>query len=181
MKGIKKIIVTLLVLAISGFSTTAQAYVQDNWNVSPTRGTVYVSNLKTQYDLETYAKAWLKDRYGETLNIPVYLTSITPDADGVRILGNFYYYTNGKPAYIEINETIQDEVLIEKTLIHELTHYHLYRTNQVFEDGTASFSQECLDNGGATEYSDGWLISHVGNTQDTVNYELQLQQYWQYL
>jgi hypothetical protein len=122
---------------------------------------IYADNLKTDENLNKYARQWLKDNYNLILDIPInYSDSMKDDRCGyTSILDN-------KPINIKLNKQIQNvDILSEKTLIHELTHYALLKLNTQYHDETSNFTQECVKNGSNTndDYV-GLLQSHLQST-----------------
>lgn len=67
------------------------------------------------------------------------------------------------PICINIDNKYGSMAYRELTLIHELTHYHLYRTGQEFRDGTPEFIKECNLNGVYQDsvYQDVLLVGHL--------------------
>lgn len=104
----------------------------------------YAQDLKTDKDLQTYATKFLQDNYNITLEIPVTFATI----EDSNILGLFHYNKNtNKPIEIQINTAMLNDNNycghdIERTLIHELTHYSLNILNQNFKDGQETFENE---------------------------------------
>lgn len=122
---------------------------------------IYVNDLKTDEDLKTYANKWLKDNYNLTLNVPIGYSDIGGIIGGYNTISN-----NDKPIEIKINSKAKNiNLLSEKFLIHELTHYALCKLNREYHDGTESFSAECTKNGSNTcEGKVGILHSHLQST-----------------
>lgn len=106
---------------------------------------IYVENLKTDDDLKNYAIQWLKDNYNLTLDIPISYDTISGN------IGGYNTVINGKPIEIKINNKAKNiDLLAEKFLIHELSHYALCKQGKEYHDGTESFTQECIKNGSNT-------------------------------
>lgn len=121
---------------------------------------IYTNSLKTNEDLNLYATKWLKDNYNLILDIPIYYSDISGN------VGGYLTVTDGKPIDIKINKQAQSiDLLSEKLIIHELTHFALFKSNKEYHDETDSFTKECIKNGSNT--SDGYvgfLQSHLQST-----------------
>lgn len=106
---------------------------------------IYVENLKTNEDLMLYSKEFLKEQYNLDLDILVEFNS-DKEKD---IRGAFYYNIEKKEAlYIDINTNLECQHEIERTLIHELCHYALFKLGKNFDDGQEDFEVENYKNGG---------------------------------
>lgn len=123
---------------------------------------IYIENLSTDENLEKYATQWLKDNYNLELTIPIFFSS---DIDNkIEVNGRFNYKDDKN---IEINSKLKGmDLITEKVLIHELTHYALYKKTEEFTDNAQSFINECVKNGANTnDYDIGFLSSHLECTK----------------
>lgn len=115
--------------------------------------TIYVDDLKTDSDLEQYAKLFLKNEFNLELNIPIYFTDIEDDSVG----GLFTYYEDENKAYsIQIDNEEMDSHDTEKILIHELVHYALFELGEDFKDGEEFFEKVLFEHGGRSNYHDNF-------------------------
>lgn len=115
--------------------------------------TIYVDDLKTNEDLEKYAKLFLKNEFNLELNIPIYFT----DIEDPNTLGLFRYYEDESKA-VEIlidneNSNIRCDHDIERTLRHEICHYVLFLQNKGYKDGDHDFENLNFEHGGRSNYS----------------------------
>lgn len=159
----------------NGMVTKAIPYVskRDKYKLGE-NGIAYVKQLTTNADLAEYATKWLKDNYNMTLDIPVEFNSIKQDSHNDYIVYGQTFYDNSKPVRIaissELNTIANDtNVITERMLIHELTHYVLATKKLPYEDGTEMFTTEALKNGANIDdkdNSEGILHSHVIVNQD---------------
>lgn len=119
---------------------------------------IYAENLQTNENLTKYATQWLKDNYNLTLDVPVTFDDVLGDVGGCTTLTN-----DDIPINIKINKQVKGiDILSEKILIHELTHYALNKLNKEYNDGTESFTNECVKNGSNTSDDHvGFLHSHL--------------------
>jgi hypothetical protein len=119
---------------------------------------IYVNDLKTDEDLKSYANQWLKDNYNLTLDVPIGYSDIYGNIGGYNTIT-----MDGKPLEIKINSKAKNiQLLSEKFLVHELTHYALCKQGKEYHDGTESFTTECTKNGSNTcEGKVGILHSHL--------------------
>jgi hypothetical protein len=132
---------------------------------------IYADNLSTDAELQKYASQWLKDNYNLTLDIPVYFSDLNKNYNENSILSNsgcLNLDINTKTAKsIEIEkEYSKVNILSEKTLIHELTHYALYKLGKPFDDESEEFKKECIKNGGVTndwQYDYDKFRTHLGS------------------
>lgn len=123
---------------------------------------IYSEDLSTDENLKIYATKWLKANYNLELEIPVFFSS---DIDSKIELNGRFNYKNDKN--IEINSKLKGmDLITEKVLIHELTHYALYKKTEEFTDNAQSFIEECVKNGSNTNnYDIGFLSSHLECTK----------------
>lgn len=110
--------------------------------------TIYVDDLKTNEDLEKYAKLFLKNEFNLELNMPIYFT----DIEDPNTLGLFRYYEDESKA-VEIlidneNSNIRCDHDIERTLRHEICHYVLFLQNKGYKDGDRDFENLNFEHGG---------------------------------
>lgn len=119
---------------------------------------IYTNDLKTDEQLENYAKQWLKDNYNLELNMQIYFSSDLESDENGR-----FSYKDKKAIDIKINKELQGiDLICEKTLIHELTHIGLFENNKEFDDDTEIFEKECTENGSNTNNKKvGFLKSHL--------------------
>ncbi|MDM0587706.1 MAG: hypothetical protein E7H33_09425 [Clostridium perfringens] len=113
--------------------------------------TIYVDDLKTNEDLEKYAKLFLKNEFNLELNIPIYFT----DIEDPNTLGLFRYYEDESKA-VEIlidNEEVECDHQYEKILVHELCHYVLFELGGNFKDGENEFENLLYEKGGRSNYN----------------------------
>jgi hypothetical protein len=106
----------------------------------------YSNDLYTNEDLEEYSRQWLKDNYNLTLNIDVEYcdfskidnTSVDNDTLGV------FFTRKNKALIIYINQDIKDfNIIVERVLLHELTHYSLFSIGKPYKDVDDYFKNEC--------------------------------------
>ncbi|BCZ47560.1 hypothetical protein psyc5s11_36270 [Clostridium gelidum] len=154
----------------SGMVTQAKPYVskRDNYKLGD-NGITYVNKLTTNGELQEYATRWLKDNYNMTLDIPVEFNSAKQNNNADYIVYGQTFYNNDKPVKIiidySLNTNSEDKNIIkERMLIHELTHYALAKQGLPYEDNTVSFTTEALKNGASIDDKDntaGILHSHI--------------------
>ena len=111
----------------------------------------YTNDLKTDKDLKVYANKFLKEYFKiESIDIPIEFNYIPENKEeNLFIHGTFITDDKLTPNRIIINPynndgEKQDSHNIERTLIHELTHYALCYYEIEFKDGTKIF--ESLNN-----------------------------------
>ena len=117
--------------------------------------TIYVDDLKTNEDLEKYAKLFLKNEFNLELNIPVYFT----DIEDPNTLGLFRYYEDESKA-VEIlidNEEVECDHQYEKILVHELCHYALFELGGDFKDSEDEFEKTLYSMGGRSNYHNEFI------------------------
>ena len=154
----------------NGMVTKAKPYVskRDNYKLGD-NGITYVNKLTTNGELQEYATRWLKDNYNMTLDIPVEFNTAKQNNGADYIVYGQTFYNNDKPVKIiidySLNTNKEDKNIIkERMLIHELTHYALAKQGLPYEDNTVSFTTEVLKNGASIDDKDntaGILHSHV--------------------
>lgn len=117
---------------------------------------IYVDNLQTDENLNKYATQWLKDNYNLTLYIPISYSKL----DGIE---GVFTHDDRMARCIKINEDLKNiSISSEKVLIHELTHMVLFVQEKDSSDNTNTFKEECVKNGGNTNYGGiGILHSHL--------------------
>lgn len=138
-------------------------------------GQIYVKQLTNDEDLKRYANMWLKDNYNMTLNIPIEFNSINQDKEDCIIYGQTEY-NNHIPTKITISSDLNKiendtNVITERMLIHELTHYALAIKGQEYEDNTSNFTNEAIKNGATIDgknNDEGILHSHVVVNQNLI-------------
>lgn len=117
--------------------------------------TIYVDDLKTNEDLEKYAKLFLKNEFNLELNIPIYFT----DIEDPNTLGLFRYYEDESKA-VEIlidNEAVECSHEYEKVLVHELCHLVLFELGGNFKDGEDEFEKTLYSMGGRSNYHNEFI------------------------
>jgi hypothetical protein len=96
---------------------------------------IYTTDLKTDKQLESYSKQWLKDNYNLELSIPIYYSDDLESDDNGK-----FSYKYKSPIDIKINKELQGmDLIVEKNIVHELTHYALFLNNKEFDDDTENF------------------------------------------
>lgn len=116
-------------------------------NVEKHSDKIYCNDLSTNKDLEEYSKQWLRDNYNLSLNIPIEYcdySKIDNISVDINTLGTFFT-RNNKPHVIYINKNIKDfNIIVERTLIHELIHYRLFSIGKPYKDNEDYFKNECI-------------------------------------
>lgn len=125
---------------------------------------IFTQNLKTNEDLNNYAIEFLRD-YNISLDntlIPITFTNIEQTEENININGTFYFIEdeeneeNREPIRIVIDEKLIEECEheVERTLIHELTHYVLFLEGKGHRDGQMDFEDLNYKNGGRSNLED---------------------------
>lgn len=154
----------------NGMVIQAKPYVsiRDKYKLGD-NGTIYVNKLTTDAELQEYATRWLKDNYNMNLDIPVEFNTAKQNSNEDYIVYGQTFYKKNKPVKIiidySLNTNTEDKnVIKERMLIHELTHYALAKQGLPYEDNTVNFTTEALKNGASIDDKDntaGILHSHV--------------------
>lgn len=162
MKRIYKLIITIMTIVASITSVQLKAGAEPKY---------YTDTLQTEQDLNTYAKAWLKDNYNMDLKIKIYFANCEDNLQGIFI--------HDKGEYIVIgNKLINNDSIpctrVERVLRHELIHYALYEQNREFWDGSEVFEKEVQDKI-ATSNKGDMPVMNYSNVK-SIDTELQMEE-----
>jgi hypothetical protein len=127
-------------------------------NIGKHSDKIYSDDLSTNEKLSEYAKQWLKYNYDLTLDVPIqYYNKLDNETYG------YFCYKDYKATIIYINENIKDfNIIVERTLQHELTHYALFELKKPYLDDDEYFKNECIKNGAVTNDNKcGLFHSHL--------------------
>lgn len=99
----------------------------------------------TEKELNMFGKFLFKYFYNKELTIPIKLNRRLKRVDGRLV---YFNNKNIKP-YIEVSQSLigQSIYIVADVLMHELTHYYLYKKNKPFGDNDAEFKTLLFQNG----------------------------------
>jgi SprT-like protein len=98
----------------------------------------------TMYQLQSYAKKFLKDNYNLDLVVPLQLNGRLNTTCG-RFVSRRYYDGRTEPKVVELNKTFaqnNEPTVVLDVLRHELVHYALFMLNKPNSDGHPVFENE---------------------------------------